>query len=125
MAGVRNHQKRCAYARLQEEVDTLNRVVYKSRNAHRPAHIFRKLTHLKRLCSSFLSCRLESKRSAICRASEDLYILATSNIPDGYFVGYTLIILGICSRIHYLARDVECARLDEADDIGKMFAEIE
>lgn len=120
-----NHRKDRAYVRLREEVAILNRVAYKSRNAHRPSKVFKELIHLKRLCNDFLSNRLESKVNVICKVSEDLYILATSNIPDGYFAGYTLIILGLCSRIHYLVREVKCIRPDETDCIDEMFAEIE
>lgn len=107
--------------RLQEEVDTLNRVVYKARNAHRPTLLFRRMNELRRLCNGFLSCRLESKVVQICRTSQDVYILATANIPDGYFVGYTLIVLGLCARIHHLVRHAEVA----CDNIDEMFAEIE
>lgn len=112
-----------AYVKLSEEVETLGKVVYKSRNSHRPTKVFRKLVQLKRSCISFLSDRSETKVNFICRICEDLYILATSNIPDGYFVGYTLIVLGMCSRIHYLIKEVECVKCK--NDIDEMFEGIE
>lgn len=117
-------RRKSAYVRLKEEVEILKRVAYKAKNAHRPTKVFKKLVHLKRLCNSFLSNTVKSKVGPILKISEDLYVVATSNIPDGYFIGYTLIVLGMCSRIHYLVREVECTK-EELDEIDEMFADIE
>ncbi|CAD25441.1 hypothetical protein [Encephalitozoon cuniculi GB-M1] len=117
------HGQEVGCSKLAEELKTLDMVVYKSRNGHRGSKVFRELVHLKRLCRSFLLKRTRSKRNEVLRMGEKLYILATSNIPDGYFVGYTLIVLGLCSRIHYLVSEAEC--IEDANDIDEMFAEIE
>lgn len=110
-------------SRLAAEVRLLDMVVYKSRNGHRGSLMFRKLVHLRRLCHSFLLSKAVSKRNKIRKVGEELYILGTSNIPDGHLIGYTLIVLGLCSRIHYSVGEVECE--EEPDDIEEMFAEIE
>lgn len=109
--------------KLIEELEALRLVVYKSKNGHRGSRLFRKLVHLKRLSQSFLLNKVKSKKDEICRVSEELYILATSNIPEGHLISYTLIVLGLCSRIHYLVGDIEC--IEDTDDIDEMFAEIE
>ncbi|AFM98447.1 hypothetical protein EHEL_060750 [Encephalitozoon hellem ATCC 50504] len=112
-----------AQSSLKEELEILRLVIYKSKNGHRGSKLFRKLVHLKRLSQSFLLNRVKSKREEIRRVSEELYVLATSNIPEGHLISYTLIVLGLCSRIHYLVGGIEC--IEDTDDIDEMFAEIE
>ncbi|KAM0671610.1 hypothetical protein CWI42_060790 [Ordospora colligata] len=109
--------------RFKAEVMILERVVYKSRNGHKGSRLFKKLVHVLRLCRMFLAARVQSKVYLVRKACEDLYILGTSNIPDGYFIGYTLVVLGISSRIHYLIAKLKCKE-DQVDDIDDMFAGI-
>ncbi|ADM11681.1 uncharacterized protein Eint_060730 [Encephalitozoon intestinalis ATCC 50506] len=108
---------------LAEELKILEMVVYKSKNGHRGSRLFRELVHLKRLGNLFLLDKSRSKRDKIRRVAEELYVLGTSNIPEGHLIGYTLIVLGLSSRIHYLAGGIRCD--EEIDDIDEMFAEIE
>ncbi|KAH9411253.1 hypothetical protein HK407_06g10830 [Ordospora pajunii] len=109
--------------KFRAEIVVLERVVYKSRNGHKSSRMFKKLVHVLRLCRMFLAARTKSKVHLVRKACEDLYIMATSNIPDGYFIGYTLVVLGISSRIHYLIAKTRY-KDDQTDDIDDMFAEI-
>jgi hypothetical protein len=109
---------------FSREVETARKIVYRAKNTHRATRIYQKLRLLVRLCKKLLETKAEDRVGSIIAVSQDLYILTTSNIALGEFIGYSLIILGICARIHYLVKEIE-VQDREADDIEELFADIE
>jgi hypothetical protein len=110
---------------FRSEVETARKILYRAKNTHRVTRIYQKLRLLVKLCNRFLERRMQDRASSIAAASQDLYVLTTSNIAIGEFVGYSLLILGICARIHYLVRKIESERSSEVDGIDALFADIE
>jgi hypothetical protein len=88
---------------LREEAGVLRRLVYKSKNQHKNTIYFRKMVHLKRALGKVFRARTPSlRRVAASDAREiaaQLYIAASSNIPDGYFLGVTVLTLALAARI--------------------------
>ncbi|KAM0687853.1 hypothetical protein COBT_000897 [Conglomerata obtusa] len=91
---------------LQEYI-ILNKFLYRIKNEHKSTMIYRKLKHLQRLLNPCL-CTEKISRIEKCEiCCLDLYVLATSNIVMGHYIGYTYIILGMCARFSFLLNKIK------------------
>ncbi|KAF7684504.1 hypothetical protein TCON_0319 [Astathelohania contejeani] len=106
--------------RLRSELNLLELMVYKTKNQHRRTWVYKKLVLLNRLLN-----REPWDIERILTCCRELYILATSNLEMGHFIGYTCVILGICARIHFLiskeTKDKENPKENESNIIDDIF----
>ncbi|KAM0678151.1 hypothetical protein BDAP_001163 [Binucleata daphniae] len=85
------------------EKEVLKKFVYRIKNEHKSTMIYRKIVHLHRLTRNTDIEKITSLESqTIQRCCSDLYILATSYIALGHYLGFTYIVLGLCGRFHFL-----------------------
>lgn len=105
---------------LAKEVETLNRLIYRSKNQHKSSLLFRKMVHLKRLLNVNDLSRSDQIRITSC--ARDLYIIASSDLSMGFFIPLCLCVLGISARVFYLID--KCITKKNENKIDEIFSKI-
>lgn len=58
--------------------------------------------------------KMIKRKDSMCdikRVAADLYILSSSNVVIGHFIGYTYVIMGICAKVYCIADELEVDEL--------------
>lgn len=105
---------------LSKEIETLNSLVYRSKNQHKSSSLLRKMIHLKRLLR--IQKLNSSDKMKIVECAKKLYIIASSILSMGFFVPLCLCVLGVSARIFYLVD--RCKAEPQENAIDRMFSEL-
>lgn len=104
--------------KLDAEVKILDRLVYRSKNQHKSSLMLRKMICLKRVL------RIETlsikDKARIGNCARDLYIVASANVCEGFFLPLCMCVLGVCARIFYLIE--KCNPKQESNKIDEIFS---
>jgi hypothetical protein len=79
------------------ELELLDNLIYRSKNQHKSSLMLRKMIQIKRLLKS-----KKLMKNEILKASQDLYLAASSNLSMGFFIPLCLCLLGVSARIFYI-----------------------
>lgn len=118
------------YAKLYDfEKSLLDKFTYRIKNEHNSTMVYRKVVHLQRVLKKIDKHNMTtSDLEKVQKCCMDLYVLSTSYIALGHYLGFTYIILGMCGRFHFLigklyvnqkAKEVNINLEDEIDSIFK------
>lgn len=89
------------HVELENEYNLLKRMLYKSKNQHRRTFMYRKTKEL------FRKIKKRESMSIIKNVARDLYVLSSSNIPLGHFLGLTYVTMGISAKVFCIAQELE------------------
>lgn len=110
---------------LENEYKLIKQLLYKSKNQHRRTLIYRKMKEL------FKKIKRREPMNVIKNVSRDLYVLTSSNVPLGHFIGFTYVIMGISAKVYCIADELEMdevresnAKESDSDEICDVFDKI-
>ncbi|KAH9386184.1 uncharacterized protein NEMAJ01_1080 [Nematocida major] len=91
------------------ELKTLDRILYKSKNAHRSTLYYRKAVHVQRALRKYVSESAASKKKKILlddaqERCKEAYILMSSSIPLGHNIGLAIGLMATVARLFSLSK---------------------
>jgi len=106
------------------EVKTLERIIYKSKNAHRSSLYFRKMVHVKRLAKKLVDTGVQRRQTAHianslqneCVAS---YIALSSCMGIGHYLGFAIGTMATVAKIFSLCHTTSFTATHAEKDSGK------
>lgn len=121
---------------FSKEVKILNRVIYKSKNAHRNTLYYKKLVHVKRICARMENSIKEKKNTVsqlqlqphipvLKKACTSAYVAASSNIPLGHHIALSVLCMSLCASIFYLSSSISAPCSDKTQEISVRIEESE
>ncbi|KAI5190093.1 hypothetical protein NEMIN01_0878 [Nematocida minor] len=92
-----------------KETKTLQRVLYKSKNAHRCTLYYRKTVHVYRLIRKYLETeRAQKKREILLKDLQDrcmeAYVALSSNVARGHNLGLTICLMAVIAKLYSLSK---------------------
>ncbi|ELQ75922.1 hypothetical protein THOM_1109 [Trachipleistophora hominis] len=110
------------HVELENEYKLLKQLLYKSKNQHRRTLIYKKMKEL------FKKIKKRESMCVIKNVARGLYVLSSSNIVMGHFVGFTYVIMGISAKVYCIADELEIDEIKEkrtnksdSDEMGNLF----
>lgn len=103
-----------------EEFKSLQRVMYKSKNAHRSTLYYKKTIHAQRLIKKYLNSGVTKRTRKLLLEEirdrcEDAYIAVSSNIALGHNLGLAIGLMSIIARLYSLTKHLENVDVDKQE----------
>lgn len=93
------------------EAQTLQKVVYKAKNAHRCTIYYKKTVYVNRLVKKYLKEESTTKKNIILEEIRegcmDAYVAISSNISLGHNLGLSIGMMAMVAKIHSLAKELK------------------